>query len=121
MNSVIKHKGGEAFFYAPRIIIHFGGILTHSTTKIKATSGGETYQFGIETRVRCEKNQVNGVEQQGKIASTPHGYWDPKKLDDYKKEHRAYILKNLNTELSDFEIKKEESIIDAEREDDDNG
>jgi hypothetical protein len=55
MNTVIKHKGGEAFFYSPRIIIHYGGILSHSTVKLKATAGGETYQFGIETKVRCEK------------------------------------------------------------------
>ncbi len=46
-NKVIKHKGGEAFFYSPRVIVHFGGILSHSTVKLKATSGGETYQFGI--------------------------------------------------------------------------
>ncbi len=65
-NKVVKHKGGEAFFYAPRVIVHFGGILSHSTSKLKAISGGETYQFGIETRVRCETNQDNGIEEQGK-------------------------------------------------------
>lgn len=107
-NKVIKHKGGEAFFYAPRIIVHFGGILTHSTRKLKATAGGNDYQFGVETKVRCEKNQVNGVEQQGKIASTPHGYWNPDKIESYKKEHRDFILKHLNTDLSDFEIVKED-------------
>ena len=106
-NKVIKHKGGEAFFYSPRIIIHFGGILSHSTVKLKATSGGETYQFGIETKVRCEKNQVNGIEEHGKLASTPHGYWNPDKIDDYKKEHKDYILARLNTTLDDFKIEKE--------------
>jgi hypothetical protein len=107
-NKVIKHKGGEAFFYSPRVIVHFGGILSHSTSKLKATSGGETYQFGIETKVRCEKNQVNGVEEQGKLASTPHGYWNPAKIDDYKKTHKDYILERLNTTLDDFVIEKEE-------------
>lgn len=106
-NKVIKHKGGEAFFYSPRIIVHFGGILSHSTVKLKATSGGETYQFGIETKVRCEKNQVNGLEEQGKLASTPHGYWNPDKIEDYKKEHKDYILARLNTTLNDFIIEKE--------------
>ena len=108
MNTVIKHKGGEAFFYSPRVIVHFGGILTHSTTKLTATSGGEKYQFGIETKVRCEKNQVNGVEEQGKLASTPHGYWNPAKIDDYKKEHKDYILNRLNSEASDFTVVREE-------------
>jgi hypothetical protein len=108
-NKVIKHKGGEAFFYSPRIIIHYGGILSHSTTKLNATAGGETYQFGIETKVRCEKNQVNGVEEHGVLASTPHGYWNPDKIEAYKKEHKDYILSKLNTPLSEFIIEKEEN------------
>jgi hypothetical protein len=107
-NKVIKHKGGEAFFFAPRVIIHYGGILTHSTVKLKATSGGETYQFGVETKVRCEKNQVNGVEEHGVLASTPHGYWNPNKIEDYKKQHKDYILSKLNASYDDFIIEKEE-------------
>jgi len=116
-NKVIKHKGGEAFFFAPRVIIHYGGILTHSTVKLKATSGGETYQFGIETKVRCEKNQVNGVEEHGKLASTPHGYWNPDKIEDYKKEHKDFILKHLNSNYDDFIIEKEVSIGKVETKD----
>lgn len=107
-NKVVKHKGGEAFFYSPRLIFHFGGILTHSTAKLKATSGGDTYQFGIETKVRCEKNQVNGIEEQGVIASTPHGYWNPDKIEEYKKTHRQFILNKLNTTYDDFVIEKED-------------
>ena len=116
MNTVVKHKGGEAFFYSPRVIVHFGGILTHSTTKLTATSGGEKYQFGIETKVRCEKNQVNGVEEQGKLASTPHGYWNPAKIDDYKKEHKDYILNRLNSEASDFTVLREDVVAAVEKE-----
>lgn len=107
-NKVIKHKGGEAFFYSPRLIVHFGGILTHSTEKLKAILGGEEYEFGVETRVRCEKNQVNGVVQKGKIASTPHGYWAPDKINDYKDQHKEFIKAHLNTEYDDFIIEKEE-------------
>lgn len=107
-NKVVKHKGGEAFFYSPRMIFHFGGILTHSTEKLKATAGGEEYQFGIETRIRCEKNQVNGVEQKGKLASTPHGFWNPDKIDSYKEEHKEYIKKRLGSKYDDFIIEKEE-------------
>lgn len=106
-NKVIKHKGGEAFFYSPRMIFHFGGILTHSTEKLKATLNGEEFQFGITTRIRCEKNQVNGVEQKGVISSTPHGFWNPDKIEDYKKEHMDFIKKNLNTEYDNFVIEKE--------------
>jgi hypothetical protein len=113
-NKVIKHKGGEAFFYSPRLIFHFGGILTHSTEKLKATLGGSEYQFGIETKIRCEKNQVNGIEQKGKIASTPHGYWNPDKINDYKDEYKEYIKEKLNTEYDDFIIEKEEINLSYE-------
>jgi hypothetical protein len=94
-NKVIKHKGGEAFFYSPRLIIHFGGILTHSTEKLKATLNGEDFQFGVQTRIRCEKNQVNGVEQKGD------------KINEYKEQHKDFIKKALNTTLDDFKIEKE--------------
>lgn len=113
-NKVIKHKGGEAFFYSPRMIFHFGGILTHSTEKLKASYNGEEYQFGISTRIRCEKNQVNGVEQKGVIASTPHGYWNPDKIEEYKEEHKEFIKAKLNTEYDDFIIEKEAVSLSAE-------
>lgn len=109
-NKVIKHKGGEAFFYSPRLIFHYGGILTHSTTKLKATREGAEFQFGVETKIRCEKNQVNGIELMGKIASTPHGYWNPDKIDEYKSKHKDYFKKHLNTIYDDFVIVKEEVV-----------
>lgn len=112
-NKVVKHKGGESFFYSPRMIFHYGGILSHGTAILKATSGGETYQFGIETKIKCVKNQVNGIEEQGVIASTPHGYWNPKKIDEYKKQHRDYILQRLNTPLEDFNIVTD-GVVDME-------
>ena len=107
-NKVIKHKGGEAFYYSPRLIIHYGGILSHSTVKLKATAGGETYQFGIETKVRCEKNQVNGIEEHGVLASTAHGYWNPSKIEEYKKKYKDYILGKLNTPFNEFIVEREE-------------
>jgi hypothetical protein len=113
-NKVIKHKGGEAFFYSPRMIFHFGGILTHSTEKLKATFQGEEYQFGVLTKIRCEKNQVNGIEQKGTIASTPHGYWNPDKIDEYKTQHKDFIKEMLNTEYDDFIIETESVGFSAE-------
>jgi len=113
MNNVIKHKGGEAFFYGARLILHFGGILTHGTAKLNAeiTDRGNkmTYQYGIEAKVKCEKNQVNGIEQIGKLASTSHGYWNPDKLTEYKAKNKQFILDKLNTDFSDFNMTKEEN------------
>jgi hypothetical protein len=111
-NKVIKHKGGEAFFYSPRMIFHFGGILTHSTEKLKATYKGNDFQFGVTTRIRCEKNQVNGVEQKGVLSSTPHGYWNPDKIDEYKKEHSDYFKEHLECDYNDLVIEKEGSLGD---------
>jgi hypothetical protein len=110
INTVIKHKGGEAFFYGARLIIHFGGILTHGTTKLNAeiTAGGVTmkYQFGVEAKIKCEKNQVNGIELMGKIASTSHGYWNPDNLTDYKKINKDFILKQLQSDHGEINITK---------------
>lgn len=114
-NKVVKHKGGETFFYAPRMIFHYGGILTHSTEKLKATLNGEEFQFGVVTKIRCEKNQVNGIELKGKIASTPHGYWNPDKIDEYKTTHKDFIKQRLNTEYDNFII---ETVPDGYQEQD---
>jgi hypothetical protein len=81
---------------------------------LKATLNGEEFQFGIETRIRCEKNQVNGIEQKGKIASTPHGYWNPDKINDYKETHKEYIKQKLNTTLDSFIIEKTSDGMDEE-------
>lgn len=94
--SVIKHKCGEMMFFNSRIIVHLGGILTHGTTKLKATALGQEFQYGTEVKIRCEKNHVNGIERNGKIASTPHGYCNPDELDEYKKKNRQFIHDALN-------------------------
>lgn len=111
MNVVIKHKGGEAFFFGARIILHYGGILTHGTKKKNAevTDKGVKYkyQFGVETDVKCEKNQVTGIEQMGKIMSTSHGYWNPDKLDEYKKLYKPYILSQLTRTYKDVDFKED--------------
>lgn len=113
-NRVIRHKGGEALFYGCRLIYHYGGIISHGTKKLKATSGGKDYQFGVETKIRAEKNQVNGIEWKGKICSTPHGYISPDNLNDYKKKHRKELLKKLNLEYGEIMIVKEDGEMGSE-------
>jgi hypothetical protein len=122
MNVVIKHKGGEAFFFGARIIFHFGGILTHGTKKVNAeiTIKGVKYkyQFGVQADVKCEKNQVTGIEQMGKILSTSHGYWNPDKIDEYKKIHRNFIIEQLTKTYEDLVVTDPELLeIDVTTED----
>jgi len=104
---VIKHKGGEFFFFNSRLIVHLGGILTHGTKKLTAKALNQDFQFGTETKVRCEKNHITGIERNGVIASTPHGYINPDEIDDYKKEKRQFIHDALNVDY-DTEIIFEE-------------
>jgi hypothetical protein len=104
----VKQKGGEGFRYGSRLIVHMGGKLGSSSKKLNATSGGDIYNFGVECRIEVFKNQVNGIEKKGKICSTSHGFINPDKLNDYKKEHKDFILSKLNTDLDDFTIDKED-------------
>jgi len=96
--TVIKHKGGEFMFFNSRIIVHVGGILTHGTKKLTAKALNQDFQYGTEAKIRCEKNHVTGIERNGTIASTPHGYINPNELDEYKKEHRQFIHDALNVD-----------------------
>jgi hypothetical protein len=96
--TVVKHKGGEFMFFNSRIIVHLGGILTHGTKKLTAKALNQDFQFGTEAKIRCEKNHVTGIERNGTIASTPHGYVNPDELDEYKKQNRQFIHDALNVD-----------------------
>ena len=109
MNNVIRHKGGEAFFYGARMIYHYGGVIAHGTTKLHATLEKRNYNFGVETKLSCIKNQVNGLTLEGKICSTPHGYVTPEKIEDYKKKQKNFLLNKLG--LTDGEIAIEKAEI----------
>lgn len=97
MNKVVKHKGGEAFFFGSRLIYHFGGIITHGTRRITATSKKRDLNYGFENKVNIAKNHVDGewggISLEGKIISTPHGfiYGDKDHEAEYKKEHILYF------------------------------
>lgn len=98
MNMKIKHACGEFMFFNSRLIVHLGGIISHGTSKLKATALGNEFQYGTECKINCEKNHINGIEKKGKIASTPHGFWNPDELDTYKKERREFIHEHLNVD-----------------------
>ena len=97
MNKVIKHKGGEAWFFGARLIYHFGGIITHGTRRISATSKKRDLNYGFENKVNIAKNHIDGewggISLEGKIISTPHGfiYGDTEHENAYKKEHILYF------------------------------
>ena len=106
---VVKHKGGETFFYGSRLIYHFGGIAAHGTRKVLATRGGDSIAYGIETKVNVAKNQVDdrrgGISKEGEIISTPHGFIHKQELDDYKKKYLNYFREILDPNIKPEDIK----------------
>ena len=117
MNKVVKHKGGETFFFGARLIYHFGGIITHGTRRITATSKGRDLNYGFENKVNIAKNHVDGewggISLEGKIISTPHGfiYGDKENENTYKKEHILYFRNkfeddSLSADDIEFKSKK---------------
>lgn len=109
-SGVVKHKGGEAFFYAARFIVHSGGIVSHSTKKVSATSKNKEVSFGIETKIYVVKNQIDdekgGTSLEGKIVSTPHGYIgaDKDSINEYKKQNIQFFRDALGTDVSVDEL-----------------
>ncbi len=114
MNKVVKHKGGETFFFGARMIYHFGGIVTHGTRRITATSLKRDLNYGFENKVNIAKNHIDGdwggISLEGKIISTPHGfiYGDKEHENAYKKDHILYFRKRFDDDTlmaDDIEFK----------------
>lgn len=105
---VVKHKGGEAFFYGSRLVYHFGGIAAHSTSVVKATSKSREVAYGIDTKVNVAKNHIDGdlggISLEGKIMSMPQGFIFAEDLDEYKKENILYFRKILGQEINPEDI-----------------
>ena len=106
----VEHKGGKSMYYHARLIFHLGGKLGSSVAYKKATSGGREYLLGSETKIEIVKNQINGLAPKGKILSTPHGYINPDKFDQYKKDNKDFIKEMLNTTMDDFKIETEGEV-----------
>ena len=101
---IIKQSGGEGFLYMARLIFHLGGKTTSSSSKVTATMNKQTYTVASVTKIEVVKNHLNNLTLKGKIASTAHGYWNPDKLDEYKKEHKDFISDKLGYGIDDFNI-----------------
>lgn len=99
----IKHRGGEFMFYNSRLIIHLGGQVAHGTTKLMAEALGQKYQYGIQAKIKTEKNHVTNIVRNGDIASTAKGFINPKELTEFKKENKKMIHEALNVDY-DTEI-----------------
>lgn len=91
----VKNKGGISLQFAYRLLIHVGGVEGASVKMLKATSGGRSYTFGVQTKIKVEKNHVNNLTYEGEICSLQQGLWSPDKIDEYKKQYSSYIKEKL--------------------------
>lgn len=121
MNKVIKHKGGETWFFGARLIYHFGGIMTHGTARETATSKGRDLNFGFSNKVNIAKNHVDGewggISLEGKIMSTPHGfvYGDKASIDEYKKKNILYFRNRFEDDtLTADDLEFKSKAMDAD-------
>ena len=100
----IELKGGKSFFYGARLILHVGGLAKSAIKKLNATAGGQTYNYGIISKIRVTKNQLPSpytVTYEGEIACVHNGLCVPGKIEDYKKEYMKDILKRIK-EIGDI-------------------
>ena len=100
----IKLKGGNALLYASRLTIQVGGTLTAGTKKLTAQSKGEKYTYGLVTKIKVVKNQLDapyGLTYEGSFCCVPDGMVSESNLDEYKKKNISKILKQLASQLSD--------------------
>lgn len=94
----IELKGGKTMFFGARLIIHLGGIGKASIKKLTATAKGETYNYGITTKIRTTKNQLPtpwNITYEGEMSCVHNGLVNPDKLEDYKKAYMKDILSRL--------------------------
>jgi hypothetical protein len=114
MNKVVKHKGGETWFFGARLIYNFGGIITHGTERLTAACKSRDVNFGFRNKVNIAKNHIDGekggISLEGKIGSTPHGfiYGDDASVAEYKKKnilHFRNIFEDDTITADDITIK----------------
>lgn len=95
----LKTSGGDGVKWFSRLRIQLGGVTSAATKKLNAVYNGETYRYGISTKIKVNKNQITGIEYEGEICSLSHGLWSPDNLESYKKTYSKFLLKQL-TELT---------------------
>lgn len=98
--AIMRPKGGNAFKYATRLEILMGGQLTAGVKRLTATAKGLNYSYGTETKIKVLKNHLNAphnVCYEGPLVATDTGFISLDSLDDYKKNHVARLLKELQS------------------------
>lgn len=115
----IELKGGKSFFYAARLILHVGGLAKAGIKKLSATFKGDSYNYGIQTKIKCNKNQLPtpwNITYEGEMCCVHNGLCDPDEIDTYKKTYMKDILNRLSDITTEKKEIKEEEISFEEEE-----
>lgn len=94
----IELKGGKTFFYGARLIMHLGGVSKAATKKLSATAKGQTYNYGIISKIKVTKNQLPtpfNITYEGEMACVHNGLCCPEDIDNYKKEHMKDLIERI--------------------------
>ena len=113
---IMRQKGGSSLHYAARVTYVLGGVNVAGIKFLKATSKGLDYTYGIQTKIKVQKNHLDApynVCYEGAIIATDCGFIGLDELDTYKKQHVSQILKELN-DRANGKFKIEESDISYE-------
>ena len=101
----LKLKGGNAFLYASRLTILLGGKISAGTRKLDATTKGAKYTYGLVTKIKVEKNQLDapyGLTYEGTFCCVPDGMVsEGAALDQYKKDNVSKILDQLKQQIAE--------------------
>lgn len=100
----IKFKGGSALLYASRLTIQLGGTLQAATKRLTATSKGEKYTYGLETKIKVVKNQLDkpfSLTYEGTFCCVPDGMVSESQLDEYKKKNISKIISQISSQLAE--------------------
>lgn len=111
----VELKGGKSFYYAARLIIHLGGQAKSSVKKLNAIAKGETYNYGIISKVKVTKNQLPSpynISYEGEIACVHNGLCNPEKIDAYKKTYMKDLLAKITSANRDSSIEITENDIE---------
>lgn len=110
----IELKGGKTFYYAARLIIHLGGMAKSAVKKLSATAKGQSYNYGIITKIKVNKNQLPtpfNITYEGDMACVHNGLCCPEEIEEYKKLHMKDIMKRIsilssnNVEVDETDVK----------------
>lgn len=115
----IELKGGKTFYYGARLIMHLGGVSKAATKKLSATAKGQTYNYGIISKIKVTKNQLPtpyNVTYEGEIACVHNGLYCPEKIDEYKKIYIKDILDGINQQMETKEEFSDSDVVFEETE-----